>query len=372
VSRAAIGRLAVVTCYRHPDYIRAITLRQGVADSGAVDEMVVVKNTRRGVLRYLDVAAQLVRLRVSGTPDAFLVTFRGYEILPLVLLLAGRRPVYYDEFINPVEWFVDEHHKFPPGSARARLLRTVFRSLMRRCAGVLSDTASHADFSAQRMGLPPERFSVVPVGSDEATFAPRPHGPGPVRAVDAAFTVLYYGSMLPLHGVDTVIAAAVSLRSDARVRFLFVGGGADTARLVAEARSRGAAVDHRAWVDYAALPELFSEVDLLLGGPFGGTVQSQFVITGKTMQYLSSARPAVVGENEETGVFTDRVDALVVPQRDPEALADAVRWAADHPEELERIGRRGRELYDRRWSSVRVAEALRALLLDGGPQVERP
>jgi glycosyltransferase involved in cell wall biosynthesis len=150
-----------------------------------------------------------------------------------------------------------------------------------------------------------------------------------------------------------------------------VGGGEDAARLCSEARALGAAVEHRDWVEYETLPDVFAEVELLLGGPFGGTVQSRFVVTGKTMQYLSSARPAVVGENEETGVFTDRHDALVVAQRDPAALAEAICWAADHPDELERIGGRGRLLYERLWSSVRVAEAVRGLLLDGGPQVER-
>lgn len=372
MSRPTVARLAVVTCYRHPDYIRAITLRQGVVDSGVVGETIVVKNTRRGVLRYVDVARQLVRLSLAGRPDAYLVTFRGYEILPIVLLLAGRRPVYYDEFINPVEWFVDEHHKFPERSLRARALRGVYRVLMRRCAGVLSDTASHARYSADRMGLDAERFSVVPVGSDEATFVPQSDRSGSARSVSEPFTVLYYGSMLPLHGLDTVVASAALLRTDARIRFLFVGGGEQTAHLIAEARAQGSAVDHRDWVDYAALPALFGQVDLLLGGPFGGTVQSRFVVTGKTMQYLSSARPAVVGENEETSVFTDRSDALVVPQRDPAALAETIVWAADHPAELERIGNRGRLLYERLWSSARVAEAVRVLLLDGGPQVERP
>jgi len=348
--------IAVVTCYRHPDYVRAASLRAALRESGMYGTVRVVKNRRTGVLRYAEVTGSLLRM-LSNRPDAYLVTFRGYEILPVVLLLAGRRPVYYDEFINPVEWFVLEHGKFPEGSLRARLLRAVFRRLMLRSARVLTDTASHADHSAALMDVPRSHFSPVAVGTDEETFRPTVRTWRPDR-----LRVLYYGSMLPLHGLDVVLAAAESLAADPRVSFTFVGGGEDDAQRIAEAGSRGARVRHVSWVPYAELPALFAEHDLMLGGPFGATTQAQFVVTGKTYQFLACALPTVVGENLESDVFTDRSDALVVPLGDSAALADAVSWAADHTDELSRIGSRGRELYERLFSVHRIAIELRAAL----------
>lgn len=345
--------IAVITCYRFPDYVRAISLRQAVERSGRFDRVRVVKNRSTGVLRYLQVTGALIRM-TRARPDAYLVTFRGYEILPVVLALAGRRPVYYDEFINPYEWFVEEHRKFRAGSPPARLLRAVFRRLMLRTAGILTDTASHADHSAELMAIPRERFHPVPVGTDERTFTPLP--PADRRS---GLRVLYYGSMLPLHGLDVVLAAA-SLLPDAQ--FSIVGGGRAAADAVDEAARRGASVVHADWVPYADLPGLIARHDVMLGGPFGGTEQSKYVITGKAYQFLACARPTVIGENLESAAFSHRRDALIVPQGDPAALADELRWAMSHRDELDAIGRAGRRRFEEEFSEERIAASLQPVL----------
>lgn len=348
--------IAIITCYRDPDYVRAASLRAAAHASGLFREVRVIKNRRRGVLRYLEVVLALVALAFDR-PDSYLVTFRGYEILPFVLLLRGRRPVYYDEFINPVEWFVHEHHRFSPTSVRARMLRAAFRSMMRRCAGVLADTSSHADYSASLMDLPRSLYHPVAVGTDEATFHPIEK-----TWPESRLRVLYYGSMLPLHGLEVVLDAARALADDERVSFMFVGGDDDDARAIAAAGADGAHVGHRTWVAYAELPSLFAEHELMLGGPFGDTVQSRYVVTGKTYQFLACALPTVVGENLESGPFLDRGNAFVVRQGDPAALAAAIRWAADHDRELAGIGRAGRDLYERLFSTARIAVEFRRAL----------
>ncbi|MCU1598736.1 MAG: hypothetical protein JWQ47_2475 [Glaciihabitans sp.] len=356
--------IAVVTCYRQPDYVRAIALRKAAAKS--FDNVVVVKNRSSGVARYLQVTRQLLALRSKRRPDAYLVTFRGYEILPVVLALAGGRPVYYDEFINPVEWFVYEHHKFSPKSLRAKLLRSIFRRLMKRAAGVLTDTVSHADYSAELMDLERSMFHPVPVGSDDETFIPggaHPDRPG--------LRILYYGSMLPLHGLPVVLEAAVLMKDRPDVSLVLVGGTDATRVQVEDARARGARIEYESWVPYSKLPTLIDSCDLMLGGPFGDTVQSQFVITGKTYQFLGSGVPTVIGINRETGVFANRVDSLLVERGSEAALADVFRWAADNKSKLPEIGRAGRALYEREFSGDVVADRLGLVFDEPAAQVEQ-
>jgi glycosyltransferase involved in cell wall biosynthesis len=356
--------IAVVTCYRQPDYVRAIALRK--AASKSFDNVVIVKNRSSGLARYLQVTRQLLALRGARRPDAYLVTFRGYEILPVVLALAGGSPVYYDEFINPVEWFVLEHHKFSPKSLRARLLRAIFRRLMKRTAGVLTDTASHADYSAELMDLDRSMFHPVPVGSDDETFMPRaahPDRPG--------LRILYYGSMLPLHGLPVVLEAAVLMKDQPDVSLVLVGGTDATRTQVERASARGARIEYKSWVPYGELPALIESCDLMLGGPFGATVQSQFVITGKTYQFLGSGMPTVIGINRETGVFTDHVDSFLVQQGSDAALADAFRWAAENKSLLPEIGRAGRALYEREFSGDVVADRLGLVFDEPATQVKQ-
>jgi glycosyltransferase involved in cell wall biosynthesis len=236
----------------------------------------------------------------------------------------------------------------------------VFRWFGKRTAAIMTDTQSHADYSAELMNLPIEKYRAIPVGTDEKTFhpiAPIPH---------EGFRVLYYGNMLPLHGLEYTIDAAKALAGRSDITFHFVGGKQPVVDMISAAQAAGAHIEYDKWIDFNKLPELFATSDLLLGGPFGDTVQSQFVVTGKTYQFMAAARPAVVGQNKESHVFTDKVNALVVPQADAQALASVIAWGADSPEKLEKIGQQGRKLYEDQFSSKRIASDLTLLFRENG------
>jgi glycosyltransferase involved in cell wall biosynthesis len=348
--------ICIVTCYRQPDYLRAATLRQGLKDSQVFSEVTVIKNHHTNVLRCLDVLADLVKVRFTKNPDAYLITFRGYELLPLILMVGVGKKILYDEFINPVEWFVHEHkHLVGPLSFLGYLLRIFYSKMMKRTLAVIADTDSHAGYSARLMSLPTSKYFVIPVGADESMFKPLP---APAKK---PFRVLYYGNMLPLHGIGYVLDAAVKLESNGNIEFHIVGGKYEVAEAVKEAQSKGARIHYDSWVEYSKLPGVFKKSNVCLGGPFGNTVQAQYVVTGKTYQFLASTRATIVGENQETKLFTDKKDTLIIPQADSDALVRVIEWAYAHPNELQIIAENGRKLYERSFSSEQIASDLRRL-----------
>lgn len=345
--------ICIVTCYRQPDYLRAATLRQGLKDSKVFGEVTIVKNRHTNVLRYADVLLELLKVRFTKNPDAYLITFRGYEILPLILMIGAGKKILYDEFINPVEWFVYEHkHLVGPLSFFGYLLRIFYSKMMKYTQVVIADTDSHAGYSAKLMSLPTSKYFVIPVGADESIFKPLP---SPTKK---QFRVLYYGNMLPLHGIEYVLDAAVKLATNSNIEFHIVGGKHEVAEAVKSAQLKGARIHYDSWVEYSKLPEIFEQSNVCLGGPFGNTVQAQYVVTGKTYQFLASTRATIVGKNQETRLFTDKKDALVVPQADSDAIARVIEWAYAHPNELQVIAGNGRKLYERSFSSKQIASDL--------------
>jgi glycosyltransferase involved in cell wall biosynthesis len=323
--------------------------------------MIVVKNQQRGWLRYPEMLVRLMRLRWGEKPDVYLVTFRGQEILPLVLALAGRRPVIFDEFIVPIAYATGEGH-VPSAAVRAKhalakASRPLYGRWLQRCACILADTQAHAELSARTSQLGLDRFCVLPVGADEELFAP-PDDPSLVRGL-GPFEVLYYGNMVPLHGLPVVIDAAVRLKDRPDIHFVIVGGRPDVEERVATAVAAGARLAHEAWVPFEQLPLRIRNADLVLGGPFGGTPQAQRVVTGKTYQALACAAATVVCRSQATApVFLDGKNALVVDQDDSAALAEIIRWAGDHRGEVAEIGRAGRRLYEERFSHRVIAATL--------------
>ena len=348
-------KLCVITCYKQPDYVRALTLRAAGQAIDGVD-VITVKNTRTGALRYLEVLARLIVVRIRLRPDAYLLTFRGYEMLLPVRLLSIGKPLLYDEFIHPIEWAVYEHKKLNPENLLVKLFTVLYRLLLSTVQAIITDTDSHAELSAKLSGINKQKIHTIPVGTDNTVFKVQPNSQN-----KGDFSVLYYGNMLPLHGLSYVIETAVKLK-DEPVTFVLVGGDETTVNDVQAARARGANIDYKKWVNFAELPGLMNAANVCLAGPFGGTYQSNFVITGKAYQYLAMGRPTVVGKNKESHVFTNKVNALVVEQKNSQELAEIIQWSMDHGSELQSIGKAGYELYESEYSTKQLASRLEPLL----------
>lgn len=350
-------KIAVVTCYDQNDYVRARTLRTAFAACPNV-ETLVLKNKHKGLLRYPEVMARILGLRFTKRPDAYVITFRGYEMLLYMLLTGVRKPIIFDELINFVEYFFKEHHWFKTSTVFERFVTKFYGWQLKRCRFILADTEAHADYSAALCNVPENRYLAVPIGTDEAVFYPRK-----ARQADKTFEVFYYGNgMTPLHGLQYVLDAAVLLKDQPNIRFTLVGGHDKAKQACAKASAQGAHIIYKAWVPFDEIPKMAANAGLCLGGPFGKTVQSQFVITGKTMQFLACARPVLVGENKVSQVFKNRQNCLLVPPADSQAIVETITWAAEHPKELAAIAKKGRELYERHFSQAVVNDLVQNMV----------
>ncbi len=357
-------KIAVITCYFDPDYVRARTIRAGLKADKRL-KLMVIKNQHTGLLRYPEIVWKLLRLRFKDKPDVWLLTFRGQEILPLVLLLAWGKPVIFDEFIVPLAYATGEQHarSFAVSVKHmlARLSKPFYKWWLRQCHFILADTTAHAELSARLSQVNFRHYRVLPVGTDESVFKPTTLDKTQITVLP--FRVFYYGNMLPLHGLPIVLEAIEQLKDREDIEFLIVGGKRSVERKVKAAQAGGAHLTYQAWIPFEQLPKTIYEAAVCLGGPFGNSPQAQRVITGKTYQFLACEAPLIVGASEATSeFFTDKQNALVVSQANAAALAKAIVWAAEHRSELVDIGRAGRRLYDREFSSSVIAAKLAAMV----------
>jgi glycosyltransferase involved in cell wall biosynthesis len=352
--------ITVITCQRDPDYVRARAIRVGVTGLPGW-KVSIIKNTQLGILRYPEVAYKILKNRLSENPDVYLLTFRGYEMLPWLLLIATGKRVIFDEFINAFEWAAFEHKVVNPSGAFGRTFNAVYSFLLRRCDVILSDTEAHAAISSKLSAVSKDRYLSVPVGTDETLFYPSKRTTNP-----SEFWVFFYGNILPLHGIDIMINAALQLKEEININFTFIGGKSEHQSAIEHAISDGARIAYKRYVPFAELPDYIHGASLCLGGPFGNTFQSQYVVTGKTYQFLAAGVPTVIGASKASGLFKDKENSLVVPQGDSHALATAILWAQQHPESLMAIGKAGRKLYETAFSNQIVTDCLATILRSVG------
>ena len=354
-------KIAVINCYHMPDYVRAQALREAVKAQPSI-ETFIIKNTRTNILRYPEVIWKTIKLRLQENPDIYLLTFRGQEILPLVLAIAGRKQVWFDEFIVPGAYLKQEKRKKSlKNTIKTTILKLglpVYSFFLKRCDKILIDTDEHVEISSELSGISRDRYLSMPVGTDESLFYPQ------ASTKPEKFRIFYYSSVMqPLLGIPVVLKAAELLKENRDFEFVLVGGKGAMTSAVEESRLKGANIIYKEWVKFEEIPDLMRESNLVLGGPFGGTPQANKVITGKTYQSIACAQPTVVGKNKSAGpYFIDKKNCLLAEQNNPQALVEIFKWAKDNPEALEQIGKEGRKLYEEQFSSTALQKIIADLI----------
>ena len=112
-----------------------------------------------------------------------------------------RKPILFDAFLSVYDTLCFDRKRFAPSSPAGRLAFWLDRTSCSLGDLVLLDTEAHARYFCDTFGVPPAKVRRLFVGCDETVFFPRTiQSPQPL--------VLFYGTFLPLHGIDIIIRAA--------------------------------------------------------------------------------------------------------------------------------------------------------------------
>ena len=313
----------------------------------------------RAVRAYLRLAWRGLRLpaydvMICGYPGQFDV------FLARLVCALRRRPLVWDVFMSiyliTLERGLDKNSHFTAG-----LIRRVERWALRVPKRLIQDTPEYVAWLARTHGVAPERFRLVPTGADNRVFHPAQSTAGP----HAGFTVLYYGTFIPNHGVPYIIEAARLLKGEAGLRFELVGEGPELARCRALVESYGLQdqVIFLPWLEPSALVERMAGADLCLGA-FGQTPQSLMTVQNKIYEGLAAARPVVSGDSPAARAALRHGECAWLCDRDhPESLAAAIRTLRADPALRQKMAENGAKLFCEHYSVEKLG-ALFALHLE--------
>jgi glycosyltransferase involved in cell wall biosynthesis len=295
--------------------------------------------------RLAEAEARLV-IRRPRRFDAFIVGYPGHLDLPAARRAARGRPIIFNPLVSLADTLVGDRRRFRPGSVAARALEAIDRRAFRSADLVVADTHAHAQFLADLAGL--AVVEVCLVGAEDRLF--RPGWRPPQR-----FTALFVGKLIPLQGIETILAAA---RLAPDIPFRIVGSG----QLASLLSSPPPNVEHVPWVEYDRLPAELHCAGCALG-IFGTTGKGQRVIPNKAFQALACGTPLVTADTPAARELLAHGDsALLVPPGDPEALAGAVRELAAHDGLTRRIAAGGRATYERHASEAVLGPRWRGII----------
>jgi glycosyltransferase involved in cell wall biosynthesis len=294
----------------------------------------------------------LAELRLLRRPnrafDVVLVGYPGHLDLAAARRAARGRPVVFNPLVSLSDTFVADRGRFRDGSLPARALGAIDRHALRAADLVVADTRANADHLASLARLPPDRVAVAFVGAEERLF-------GPPWAPEQPFTALFVGKLIPLHGLETILAAA---RIAPELRLRLVGSG----QLESQLAQRPDNVEWVPWVEYERLPDELHRSSCALG-IFGDSDKAQRVIPNKAFQALACGTPLVTADTPAAReLLVHERSALLVPPADPGALAAALRRLAGDPALTETLAVGGLAAYRESASEEVLGARWRGLL----------
>jgi glycosyltransferase involved in cell wall biosynthesis len=292
-------------------------------------------------------------LRMRKDYDVMIVGYTGHIDIFLARLLNRGRPLILDAFLSLREALIEDRKMFRVGGVWDKLLIWFDRAAAGMADRVLLDTDAHIDYYCSLARLPRSKFIRVFVGEEELDFKSR------MSPQLEPATVLYFGTYLPLHGVDTILRAAKRLE-DEGVVIEFIGNGPEYAK-IRKLRDQIAAKNVRfltEWIDKRRIAERIAASAICLG-IFGRGEKTQRVIPCKAFLALAMGKPLITADTPAAAeALSHGENAYFVPAANSQALADGIRTLLNDSQLSAKIGRGGAKIFRKNFTPAAIGSRL--------------
>jgi glycosyltransferase involved in cell wall biosynthesis len=264
-------------------------------------------------------------------------------ILGALARLCGK-PVLFNPLVTLTDTVLEDREIVSAQGLIARLIYIADWLALRIATVTIVDTEANAEYLVDRFGLERSRIEVLYVGADEGIFrcSTRQHAGGRIN-------VLFYGKMIPLHGIETILETVLVLHraGETDISFEVIGSGQQEQLVHNFIREYpDLPITYRDWVAYRRLPQRIASADVVLG-IFGTTTKAGRVIPNKVFQAMAVGAPIITRNSQAVRtVLRDRESALLVEPGEPEQLASAILELRG-PELRMRLAHGASEAFDR-------------------------
>jgi glycosyltransferase involved in cell wall biosynthesis len=182
---------------------------------------------------------------------------------------------------------------------------------------LMSDTMAHFKYWEELFGKFKGEHLVLPVLADTEIYYPSLEDKN-----NEKIKILFYGSFIPLHGID-IILKAFSLMEKNNIEFEaeIIGKGQifdEMKELFTSLNLKNVRMDGK-FIDEKALASRIREYDIVLG-IFGNSMKAKSVIPNKVYQSTASKKCTVTMDSDVLYEFYDKND-LVTCQNNPNSLS---------------------------------------------------
>lgn len=301
-------------------------------------------------LRWLILMSRFGHLRKA---DVLYLTYPAFiDVLPALFLrrLLGVK-IYYDVFIGLYDSIVRDR-QLTTRPALCKLIFNYERFILNSVDRCFIDTTHHRDMLVNDYGLNEEKVHVIanPIAEDIWS--------SPDVSTDKS-GVIFWGTYIPLHGIDTILHAAGILQDrNSPIRLRLVGNGQELARM--QDLTNTLKLENIDFVtQFLPMTELkkFADESLCVLGIFSKGEKADRVIPYKVAQALCAALPVITASTTASRDLAGQTGALrLVPPDDAPALADAIQEVCTDAQTRKSLSMAGHGVYETQLSRNAIAK----------------
>lgn len=259
-----------------------------------------------------------------------------------------RVPMVIDYFVSLHETVVDDRNIVSSTSLTAKVLRSVDALSVKLATLILADTPEDIEAFAKETSTAPSKWRTVWVGADSDIYTPAVASSSPEKVV------LFYGTYIPLQGIDFIVRASLLLPKEYRIRL--IGEGQERPRIEKIIRELNAPIELLNSVSETDLPAEIAQASVCLG-IFGTGSKSSRVIPNKVFQCMAMGKAVITAD---TPAIRNHLGSAVatVPAGDPQALANAVVTLLEDDARLHELETESRILFLEKFDDNKIAPML--------------
>lgn len=314
-----------------PEYSRNSILISGLKENGV--DVVECCTTSRGFLKYIDLIIKHWKIR--NKYDVMIVGFQGVQAMILANFLT-RKTIIFDAFASLYDSMVVDRKSVKADSFVAKYYWWLDKISMALADIVLFDTNEHINYVSKEFGVKKQKFRRIFVGADTDIFYP-------IKKENNSknFKVFFYGSFLPLHGIDYIVKTAKLLEKEKDVVFEIVGWGPEKKKILElfECLKPDNLV-FTGGLNKDLLRGKIAEADLCLG-IFGETSKTKRVIPNKVYDCIAMRKPVITADTPAIRELFEEDELVLVKTADHISLARAIMTLKNNPGSSDRIAQKG-------------------------------
>jgi glycosyltransferase involved in cell wall biosynthesis len=261
--------------------------------------------------------------------------------LPLLKLIS-KKPIIYYAYVSPYDELVNDRKKVKSTSIIAKIFFRFEKYTWKNCNLIIKESQAEIDYYVKMIGVSKYKFRKLFIGADEAKFPECPF-----KKSQNEFVVLFFGTFIPLHGIEKIIEAAKILQSNSEIIFKLCGDG-QTKQKIEELIDKNNLTNVKllGFVSHSELLKNIQESDVCLG-IFGDGDKASYVVTNKVYQILCSQKPLITMESkaiEEINLINKK-NCMLVSKDNPEMLVEAITFLKNNSTKRKEIALEARKLY---------------------------